>query len=748
MVLEKQKQAVILSTGEGETIEMSLDKSSEQLIMQMFGKSMYSDPEGSIVREWASNGVDSHRRSNCKDPVIVSLVSALDDNYEFTVEDFGTGLSAHEVTTVISQYGNSTKRGSNNEIGGWGIGFKSGLAYSSVFYFVCRKDGIENKYMMYEGEFKNNIDLLYSKETSERNGVKMILPVKKCDFNIFLSKIKEQLCYFENVYFNIPGDYHINKFTILRSDDYQISSLCSSNNLHMCLDDVYYPIDFAKLGIPLVQFPIGLRFKLSDGVFPIPNREQIQYTAKSKQIILKKLEKVATQIVQKYNAEIKNLQTIKELVNYCEHSINVLKLNETNCAITTIESYSTKSVEVANLKEFKHLSFLDLYYNAKHHLIKDFELCHILYEDSLRKPPKNFSNFTLYDILLKNKDVIYLVDMPITFKQKQYIKDIAAFDKKVYFIKVSTPRKLGNKLKRYDYMSYYNLLSLGNYKKSEWRNLIKDFQSFIQVFKKDYCINISDVIVPKTFTEKIKKERFENKKKKVVKVAGQISAKQAVEYVHDFTQCKFIAKTLTLENITKTKNFIVYSDADHIQYTKCMFSTFRSVSFMILNSKELEIVKNLKYHNFISMEEFKKGNSKQFKRIVTAWLIENLVSKHKNIFANYSIISKSSKTLAKDLEMLNSYQQNCLMNSRASDSIKGSMIAVAVKNNLFDFSVYHDYLRVKTDLESLQYVEDFLSIASTYTRDQKSLVKTLNILFKYDKRRINIEHYNTKLHNI
>ena len=55
----------------------------------------------------------------------------------------------------------------------WGLGFKSPLAYSSTFYFVARKNGIERKYMMYEGEDVNTIDLLYESETTERNGVKV-----------------------------------------------------------------------------------------------------------------------------------------------------------------------------------------------------------------------------------------------------------------------------------------------------------------------------------------------------------------------------------------------------------------------------------------------------------------------------------------------------------------------------------------------------------------------------------------------
>jgi hypothetical protein len=53
----------------------------------------------------------------------------------------------------------------------FGLGFKSPLAYCSSFFFTCRKMVLkERKYMMYEGEDVNTIDLLYETPTTERNG--------------------------------------------------------------------------------------------------------------------------------------------------------------------------------------------------------------------------------------------------------------------------------------------------------------------------------------------------------------------------------------------------------------------------------------------------------------------------------------------------------------------------------------------------------------------------------------------------
>ena len=140
---------------------MSLDLDSAQVLMQMLSKNLYSDAIGSTIRECASNALDSHRRAGSDKPIIVSLKrNKKADTYEFAVEDFGIGLDADDVKNIISKYGKSTKRDSNTELGMMGLGFKAPLAYSSSFYFVARKNGIERKYMMYEGEDTNSIDLL------------------------------------------------------------------------------------------------------------------------------------------------------------------------------------------------------------------------------------------------------------------------------------------------------------------------------------------------------------------------------------------------------------------------------------------------------------------------------------------------------------------------------------------------------------------------------------------------------------
>ena len=85
MILEKQTQSVIQQEGETQdSIGMSLDLDSAQVLMQMLSKNLYSDSIGSTIRECASNALDSHRRAGTTDPIVVSFRPNKDNNYEFT----------------------------------------------------------------------------------------------------------------------------------------------------------------------------------------------------------------------------------------------------------------------------------------------------------------------------------------------------------------------------------------------------------------------------------------------------------------------------------------------------------------------------------------------------------------------------------------------------------------------------------------------------------------------------------------
>jgi HSP90 family molecular chaperone len=120
IINQKQSEVEILQTGNNDTIDMSLDMNSANILMNMLSKNLYSDSIGSAIRETVSNSLDSHRRAKCKKPIIVSLKINEEGDCEFSSEDFGTGLDDDDVRNIISKYGMSTKREEANSLGAMG----------------------------------------------------------------------------------------------------------------------------------------------------------------------------------------------------------------------------------------------------------------------------------------------------------------------------------------------------------------------------------------------------------------------------------------------------------------------------------------------------------------------------------------------------------------------------------------------------------------------------------------------------
>jgi len=462
MILEKQKEAIVLTEGENveESIGMSLDLDSAQILMQMLSKNLYSDAIGSAIRETVSNSLDSHRRAGIDDPVLVRMGFNSNNDYEFSTEDFGVGLDDDDVRNIISKYGKSTKRSSNNELGMFGLGFKAPLAYSSSFYFVCRKNGVERKYMMYEGEDVNTIDLLYEIPTAERNGVKVIIPVRWGDRETFYHKINEQLAYFENVYFDVSVSGHIinNSFKIYRGEHFQYSELVKDQHLHICLDNVYYPIDFGKLGINPLEFPVGLRFGLEDGIYPTPNREAIRYTQEVKEKILFKLKLVADFFIDKYNNQLTECESFLKVREHYNGIKEVDLIEGVKLKVGYLTVFSNKIIKEPTLKGVKHLNLKKLV-DKSDDIFKEYQVTNILQRGKI-KEPRNWEKVVGFTNISPNRT--YFHKDKISEVKKAYLRSLVQNNWDTYrFIRKSFKFSLfGTSYDRNK--GYHWLLNLGN----------------------------------------------------------------------------------------------------------------------------------------------------------------------------------------------------------------------------------------------------------------------------------------------
>ena len=745
MILQKQKEANVLFEGETQqSIGMTLDLDSAQILMQMLSKNLYSDSIGSTIRETASNALDSHRRAGVDKPIVVSL-EEVNGNYEFSVEDFGLGLDADDVENIISKYGKSTKRMSNAELGMFGLGFKSPLAYSSTFYFVARKNGIERKYMMYEGEDVNTIDLLYESETTEGNGVKVIVPVKYSDYYSFKTKSKEQLAYFQNVYFNVPDID--NSFKILRTEHYQLSNISTDGFLHICLDNVYYPIDFAKLGISSISFPVGLRFNLSDGLFPTPNREAIRYTEESKKVILDKIELVATEIVKLYNSQMSEMNNLKLIYDYYQGYNKSIELNDSKYSIESLTIYSKEKVKEPSIEGIENLDLKQFFRHTTDCLFKYWEVKYTLYNNRISQT-KYYETIYLSRLFSKQ---LYIIDN-FSKNLKDYIRENCSKTRQLYFIKKTKSFKLFPSRGYSNTFSgaldnYYNILELKNIPRKDWRIYIKEFQLLKQKLEEYILKDYYNPEIPKEWLDARKKQRVKTNVVSIRanKLEGEVSCKIATNLSRNVygKNCKFEPFILKLNEIYKNPGLFIYEEYENRDKLDKLFPVIskNNIKLITFSKKEFQIIETLNIHNLMSYNKFMEGKNAPFRRIVTANLISQLISKNTNLFNNSYKFSELSTEFQQTLDELNDYREKNI-NQYLSGDVLDAMYSVAKEHNLFDYSIYNKYLKMNELLEKHTFI-NYLSKQFTYG-DNSQLISVFRDLFKYNKIKLNLDQYNSE----
>jgi hypothetical protein len=721
----------------------------------MLSKNLYSDSIGSTIRECASNALDSHRRAGVEDPIVVSFKLDDNNNYYFSVEDFGVGLNDDDVRNIISKYGKSTKRNSDTELGMMGLGFKAPLAYSSSFYFICRKDNIERKYMMYEGEDTNTIDRLYERPTAEGNGVKVIIPVKWSDRNSFYSKIQEQLAYFDSVYFDVTAGGHSidNKFTIYRSEHFQYSEMSKDDYLHICLDNVYYPLDFNKLGISNLEFPVALRFSLTDGIFPTPNREAIRYTQEAKDIILQRLGQMSDFFIEKYNREMQNCSTFNQVVEYYtskKRNVEIVPGKSLNVGYLSI--FSDVVMNEPKMEGVKHLDLKKLV-DKNEYILDEYTVTYILNRAKFKEVKSGG-----YEASVNRNNVMggntYMYSSRISELKKAYLRihlQNGTFNN-YYFVKKTGSFSLFGKsnsiysVNHYKNDNYYKILNLQSIQKKYWREAIIEFQGIVNSMISGFK-NLDDVVVPDRFIQSRKQINGRIGVSRREKLAGDIIVKEArqLERFVDGKNCKFVPDTWSLKDMPKKKTLIVYGHHDNSLDLDKLYSITcgkMNITIISLSTKEIKVLEALELNNVMSYSKFMEGTNKPFKKLVTAYLINKLMTDQAYVFRKYTYLKNISSELMNKLSLLEDYRNKNYRDG--SNEIYTAMLELAQENNLFDYSIYHEYIRMKETLEKLYFLNSILGSLNFYSYNSSmspGVERAIVDLMKYHKFKVNLDHY-------
>lgn len=136
---------------------------------------LYTDKSRAVLREYSTNATDAHVEAGIDRPIEVTLPGEFDQR--LIIRDFGVGMTKDTVLQVYSQYGASSKRNSNAQVGSFGFGSKAGLLNGS-FTVTSNKDGMQTVALFArDANGIGSASIVAHTATTEANGTTVTVPV-------------------------------------------------------------------------------------------------------------------------------------------------------------------------------------------------------------------------------------------------------------------------------------------------------------------------------------------------------------------------------------------------------------------------------------------------------------------------------------------------------------------------------------------------------------------------------------------
>ena len=278
MIIDSIQQNNIQTIGDIKEFKTSIDPKNLNIITTLLSSNLYSNPEQSFIREIVSNAWDSHVEANTTNIPVIIKFNHLQNDWEISIRDFGTGLSPERFKNVFCNIGSSTKRDSNEYIGGFGLGRFSALACSNTVYVTSYYNGIAYYYIMVKSGNAITNNLILQKETTEKNGVEVTIKNIKGIYSYM--KALSSLIFFPNVY--VDGiETKINDVKIKRFNNFAAASI--EVNSKFLLGNVLYPCNDEFVNVENKDFihnihRSGIVISFNVGELNVtPNRESIIY---------------------------------------------------------------------------------------------------------------------------------------------------------------------------------------------------------------------------------------------------------------------------------------------------------------------------------------------------------------------------------------------------------------------------------------------------------------------------------------
>lgn len=263
------------------------------VIIEILRNRLYRYPIRTLVQEYISNARDAVREAGLPDNKLIITAPTV-DNPSFSVRDFGNGISPERIKNVFVFYGSSTKRDSNQQVGGFGIGAKSAWAYADSFTITTRIDGVQRQYLAHVGSKNQGVlEFISESQTSEENGTEVTIPVRSNDIPYFHSAIQRCVYFWETLptlmnlkddpWFKIKPTINQDGITMLADFENRDYRVFDSSYRLLVVDGIPYAVQ----GLEDIKFRnclVAIHCKTGD-VEVSASRESLSDSAENRKII-------------------------------------------------------------------------------------------------------------------------------------------------------------------------------------------------------------------------------------------------------------------------------------------------------------------------------------------------------------------------------------------------------------------------------------------------------------------------------
>jgi len=637
----------------------------------------YARPIDAIVREVASNCFDSHREakiipkmsdeqlnalgytgdldslrshfSKWKDRDIeIELVSPQklgDVDRSIIFRDFGVGISPSRMKNIMTKFFSSTKRATDEFIGAFGLGSKSPLGYTNAFQMNTWFFGKRYEYLIHSGSAAPRLELLGVYDDVRINGTKVIVPIEnESDYNDFRSAVKTQLRYFDGL--TIKG-IQIENSTVYRGKNFVYRNDDSVGQMHICFGKVYYPLDLDAAGISFYRegsCPIGLYFDI--GELPVVwNRESIEYTVKSKEIIRNRMEAAKLELQAIWDNSFSDIKSAEQFIK--------AKIQGSNNVLTL-----PNGIEVSNVNKLIKMEIIW----PNHPNVLNGPLSSWTIEKKIEsgKTVKGYYGIHISELILRDVPFYFTdnnVSRPNINTWLYEDSDLDTFyliKRKFDFTVDSDPIK--NFRFKYD-------LGKDNWHdeadKLDFINTLKEIEEYI---RSKSLGNYDDLEVPEEWSQKLRERRKLRRQAAAAlpKKEIEIRAKQPVTIRPlDYEQGRhggFSIISTTIGNLESFKATLVYGDQDDLEYLEFMAKVFGQMGYKFQGKRRTADSKIIvckvakatlsildEIPNAIHVKSFMNTPSGFWRRWLTCQLLENAWPNGTEVFNSHHDVPMLNK---------------------------------------------------------------------------------------------------------